>query len=55
MSDQTKNLIAYIVSLSLLILGFSLFKTWQPPVPVVRGIVMETPQRAAILPGSSRE
>ena len=36
MSDQTKNFIAYMVSLSLLILGFSLFKTWQPPVPMVR-------------------
>ena len=53
MSDQTKNLIAYIVSLSLLVFGFSLFKTWQPPVPMVRGVVMEAPQRAAVLPGSS--
>jgi hypothetical protein len=49
MSDQTKNL---IISLSLLVFGFSLFKTWQPPVPMVRGAVMETPQRAAVLPGS---
>jgi hypothetical protein len=55
MSDQTKNFIAYIVSLSLLIFGFSLFKTWAPPVPVVRGVVTETPQRAAVLPGSSLE
>ena len=53
MSDQTKNFIAYIVSLSLLIVGFSLFKAWQPPVPVARGVVMETPQRASALPGSS--
>ncbi len=55
MSDQTKNFIAYTVSLSLLILGFSVFKSWQPPVPAVRGVVMETPQRAAVLPGNSRD
>ena len=53
MSDQTKNLLAYIVSLSLLIVGFSLFKAWQPPAPVARGVVMETPQKSSVLPGSS--
>jgi hypothetical protein len=52
MSDQTKNLIAYVVSLSLLIFAFSLFKAWQPPVPIGWGTVVEAPQRAAVLPGN---
>lgn len=55
MSDEMKNFIAYIVRLSLLILGLSLFKTWEPPVPIVRGVLMETPQRSAVLPGSARD
>lgn len=55
MSGQAKTFVAYIVGVSLLVLGSSLFKAWEPSLPLVRGVLMETPQAAGGLPRVARD
>jgi hypothetical protein len=45
MSDQVKTIVAYILGVSVLLLAWSFFKTWEPPLPVVGGTVIATPHR----------
>lgn len=44
MSDQFKTLVAYIVGVSILVLGWSVFKTLEQPLPVREGAVKESAQ-----------
>jgi hypothetical protein len=37
MSDRFKTLVAYIVSVSILMFAWSVFKAWEPPLPVREG------------------
>ena len=34
MSDQAKTIVAYIVGVSVLLLAWTYFKTWEPALPV---------------------
>jgi hypothetical protein len=45
MSDQVKTIVAYILGVSVLLLAWSFFKTWEPPLPVGGGTVIATPHR----------
>ena len=45
MSDPVKTIVAYIVSVSVLLLAWSFFKTWEPPLPVAGGTAIATPHR----------
>lgn len=45
MSDQVKTIVAYILGVSVLLLAWSFFKTWEPPLPVGSGTVIATPHR----------
>jgi hypothetical protein len=46
MSDQVKTIVAYILGVSVLLLAWSFFKTWEPPLPVVGGgTAIATPHR----------
>ena len=45
MSDQAKTIVAYILGVSVLLLAWSFFKTWEPPLPVGGGPVIATPHR----------
>jgi hypothetical protein len=45
MSDQVKTIVAYILGVSVLLLAWSFFKTWEPPLPVGSGTVIATPNR----------
>jgi len=45
MSDQVKTIVAYILGVSVLLLAWSFFKTWEPPLPVAGGTAIATPHR----------
>jgi len=45
MSDQVKTIVAYILGVSVLLLAWSFFKTWEPPLHVGGGTVIATPHR----------
>jgi len=45
MSDQFKTLVAYIVGMSILMFAWSVFKTWEPPLPVRSSAITETAQQ----------
>jgi hypothetical protein len=48
MSDQTKTIVAYIVGVSVLLLAWTYFKTWEPALPVADRSAIAAPHR----PGS---
>ena len=45
MSDQFKTLVAYVVGVSVLMLAWSIFKTWEPTLLVREGAVTERSQQ----------
>jgi hypothetical protein len=45
MSDQVKTIVAYILGVSVLLLAWSFFKTWEPPLPVGGATAIATPHR----------
>ena len=45
MSDQVKTIVAYILGVSVLLLAWSFFKTWEPPLHVGSATVIATPHR----------
>jgi hypothetical protein len=45
MSDQVKTIVAYIFGVSVLLLAWTFFKTWEPPLPVSGGAAIATPHR----------
>jgi len=49
MSDQAKTIVAYIVGVSILLLAWTYFKTWEPSLPVADRSAIATPHR----PGSA--
>jgi hypothetical protein len=49
MSEQFKTLVAYVVGVSILMFAWSVFRTWEPPLPLRGGVATET----ALRPGSS--
>jgi hypothetical protein len=50
MSEQVKTIVAYVVGVSVLLLAWSFFKTWEPPLPVVSGTAIAIPHRTGGLP-----
>jgi hypothetical protein len=50
MSDQAKTIVAYILGVSVLLLAWSFFKTWEPPLPVGGAAAIATPHRAGSAP-----
>jgi hypothetical protein len=49
MSDQFKTLVAYIVGVSVLMLAWSVFKTWEPPLPVREAAATGNAQQPRLL------
>lgn len=52
MSDQAKTIVAYIVGVSVLLLAWSLVRTWEPPVPVTGAAAIAAPERAGSAPAA---
>ena len=50
MSDQVKTIVAYILSVSILLLAWSFFRTWEPLLPLPGTAASVTPDRAGGLP-----
>ena len=44
MSDQFKTFVAYVVGLSILMFAWSVFKTWEPPLPNRSSAITEAAQ-----------
>ena len=49
MSEQAKTIVAYIVGVSVLLLAWTYFKTWEPALPVGDPSAIAAPYR----PGSA--
>jgi len=45
MSDQAKTIVAYIVGVSVLLLAWTYFKTWEPGLPVADRSAIAAPHR----------
>ena len=45
MSDQVKTIVAYIVGVSVLLLAWTYFKTWEPALPVADRSAIAAPHR----------
>ena len=52
MSEQVKTIVAYVFGVSVLLLAWSFFKTWEPPLPVMSGTAIAIPHRTGGLPPS---
>jgi len=50
MSEQVKTIVAYIFGVSVLLLAWSFFKTWEPTLPVMSGTAIAIPHRTGGLP-----
>jgi hypothetical protein len=50
MSDQVKTIVAYIFGVSVLLLVWTFFRTWEPPLPVGSATVVVTPHRSGGMP-----
>ena len=50
MSEQVKTIVAYIFGVSVLLLAWTFFKTWEPPLPVGGATVIVTPHRTGGMP-----
>jgi hypothetical protein len=46
MPDQYKTLVAYFVGLSILMFAWSVFRTWEPPLPLMGSRVSDASQEA---------
>ena len=45
MSDQAKTIVAYIVGVSVLLLAWTYFKTWEPALPVADRSAIAAPHQ----------
>jgi hypothetical protein len=50
MSDHVKTIIAYVLGVSVLLLAWSVFRTWEPPLPISGSAAIVTPHRTGGLP-----
>ena len=50
MSDHAKTIVAYIIGVSVLLLAWTYFKTWEPALPVADRSAIVAPDRSGSPP-----